>query len=49
MEKVSCKELTIGFLVLIAFFVSVAVGYLSHQNENIEDRVSHIEKTVNVK
>jgi len=49
MEKVSCKELTIGFLVIIAFSVSVAVGYLSHQAESIEDRVSNIEKTTNVK
>lgn len=49
MEKVSCKELTIVFLVLIAFSISVAVGYLSHQTESIEDRLSHIEKTTNVK
>lgn len=45
MEKVSYKELTIGFLVLMVFFLSVAVGYVSHKTEKLEIRMDYVENS----
>ena len=49
MEKVSYRELTIGFLVVVAFFLSVAVGYISHQVDSMESRMDYIEQNSNLK
>ena len=49
MEKVSYKELTIGFLVIVSFFMSVAVGYISYNVTSMEDRMDYIEQKINLK
>ena len=43
MNNVSYKEITIGFLVIMMFVLSVSVGYLSHKTETVETKVSSIE------
>ena len=43
MNNVSYKEITIGFLVVMMFALSVSVGYLSHKTETVEMRVNSIE------
>lgn len=45
MNKVSYKELTIGFLVIMVFFLSVSVGYLSHRTDKMDTRLQIIEQT----
>ena len=47
MNKLSYKELTIGFLVMMMFVLSVSVGYLSHRYDTMETRVSSIETMLN--
>lgn len=42
MDKVSYKEITICFLVVIAFFLSVSVGYLSHRTDKLEMKIDCI-------
>lgn len=46
MEKLSYQELIIGFLIIVAFCVSVSVGYLSHKVDNIENKTLSVEKTI---
>lgn len=46
MNRMLYKELTIGFLVLIAFCMSVALGYLSHKVDKIDVRISSIEQSM---
>lgn len=45
-KKVSYSELTIGFLVILIFVVSVSVAVLSQRTDRVEDRVDHVERTV---
>ena len=46
MEKVSYRELTIGFLLIMSFFLSVAMGYLSHKVDKMEMKVDYIENDI---
>lgn len=49
MNKESYKELTIGFLVVMIFFLSVFVGCLSHKTDKLEIRMDNVEMNSNLK
>ena len=46
-KKISYSELTIGFMVILMFVVSVSVALLSHRTDKVENKVDHIENIVN--
>ncbi len=46
MERISYRDLTVGFLVLTAFVLSVSIGYLSHRIDRIEVKTEYIGKNI---